>query len=98
MANIDYGLYATTLMGSAAMYVFSLHQGFEGAIKFLKRMFPNRSQVFYDRVDFILVTFLGSALGFILLEPKQAAQALTAGLGWVSAVSVVMNKAKKGDD
>jgi uncharacterized membrane protein YbjE (DUF340 family) len=95
MPNIDYGLYAMTLFGSAAMYVFSLHQGFEGAVSFLKRMFPTRSAVFYDRVDFILVTIMGSVLGYILFDPKVAYQAITAGLGWVSAVNVVMNKIKK---
>lgn len=96
MMNFDYAMYAATLLGCFAMYVFSLHQGFEGAIAFLKRMFPNHSQVFYDRVDFVLVIITGSLLGYILLEPVKYSQAVVAGLGWVSAVNVIMNKMKKG--
>jgi hypothetical protein len=95
MASVDYGLYSTTLIGAAAMYVFSLHQGFEGSVAFLKRMFPGKSDVFYDRFDFLVVTFLGSFIGYVLFEPKYYPQALSAGLGWVSAVNVVMNKIKK---
>ncbi len=98
MLNVDYGLFAVTLLGSVAMYMFSLHQGFEGAVSFLKRMFPNRAQVFYDRVDFIVVTLFGSFIGYIIFEPSNTAKALTAGLGWISAISIIMNKIKKGGE
>ncbi|MFM0523027.1 hypothetical protein PQR08_37010 [Caballeronia jiangsuensis] len=94
MTPIDYGLYLTTLVGAAAMYVFSLHKGFNGCVPFLKRMFPGRSTVFYDRLDFLLVSFLGSFIGYRLLDPQHYPQALTAGLCWVSAVNVVMKPAE----
>ncbi|MFM0139229.1 hypothetical protein [Caballeronia grimmiae] len=97
MTTIDYGLYLTTLVGAAAMYVFSLHKGFNGCVPFLKRMFPGRSTVFYDRLDFLLVSFLGSFIGYRLLDPQHYPQALTAGLCWVSAVNVVMKQAETPD-
>ncbi|GJH28154.1 hypothetical protein [Caballeronia novacaledonica] len=91
MDGFDYGLYVDTVIGAAAMYVFSLYHGFEGSVAFLRKMFPNRSNTFYDRCDFIVVTILGSVLGFKLLDPQHPPQAVMAGLGWVSAVTVVMN-------
>ena len=87
-----YVLYVVTLFGSFAMYVFSLHQGFEGSVKFLKRMFPRRKKVFYDRVDFFIVIFAGSFIGYVFFEPQTTPQALAAGLGWVSSVNVMLNR------
>lgn len=95
MIEIDYGLYVVTLFGAASMYVFSLKKGFEGSISFLIKMFPERTNVFYDRLDFLVVTIMGSILGYLLLDPKQVHQALVAGLGWVSAVNVAMNNIDK---
>lgn len=92
MEHFDYALFSATLLGSFAMYVFSLQRGFAGAVAFLRKMFPDHSQVFYDRLDFFLVTITGSVIGFILFDPQRVHQALVAGLGWVSAVNVVMNK------
>ena len=84
--------YLTTLFGATAMYVFSLHKGFQGAVDFLKRFFPGRAQVFYDRVDFVIVIFAGSLIGTIAFAPTNTLQALAAGFGWVGAINVLMNQ------
>lgn len=84
--------YITTLFGATAMYVFSLNRGFQGAIDFLKRFFPNRPESFYARVDFFVVILAGSIIGFILFSPSTTIQALCAGLGWVGAMNTIVNK------
>ncbi|MBD3340232.1 MAG: hypothetical protein GF353_14055 [Candidatus Lokiarchaeota archaeon] len=85
-------LYLTTLFGSAAMYIFSLNQGFEGSTKFLKRFFPNKSDIFYNRLDFFIVVLAGSIIGTIFFSPDSTLEALAAGFGWVGAINVLMNK------
>ena len=85
--------YIVTLFGATAMYVFSLYKGFQGAIDFLKRLFPNHSASFYARVDFFVVIVAGSIIGFILFSPGTPIQALCAGLGWVGAMNTVVTKA-----
>lgn len=85
--------YLTTLFGATAMYIFSLNQGFEGSIRWLKRMFPNCSSVTYERLDFFIVVLAGSLIGFISFNPSSAYEALAAGFGWVGSINVLLNKA-----
>lgn len=82
--------YLTTLFGATAMYVFALNKGFEGAIPFLRRFFPNRTDTFYNRVDFFIVILAGSIIGTISFSPQSTLQALAAGFGWVGAMNVLM--------
>jgi|SRR5690349_2216902 len=86
------GLYLVTLFGAVAMYIFSLQKGFEGAGPFLKKVLPDRSPVFYDRLDFILVTLTGSFIGWIVFAPTSSFQALAAGFGWVGAINVLISQ------
>ena len=98
LTSSDFLLYLITLLGATATYIFSLNKGFEGATQFLRKMFPGRPKVFYDRLDFFLVIFVGSGLGFILFSPITNPQALMAGLGWVSTVNLLLSKiAKTGE-
>jgi hypothetical protein len=84
--------YLTTLFGAIAMYVFALSKGFDGAIPFLKKFFPQKSEAFYNRADFVIVIFAGSIIGTICFSPQNSLQALAAGFGWVGAVNVLMTQ------
>jgi hypothetical protein len=84
--------YLITLFGTMAMYVFSLHKGFEGAGKWLRNMFPGRKKVSYQRMDFLIVVLAGSVIGTIAFAPRDNLQALTAGLSWVSLMNVLLSK------
>jgi hypothetical protein len=84
--------YVTTLFGASAMYVFSLFKGFTGSVPALQRLLPNRSAVFYDRLDFLILVFTGSIVGTIFFHPQDTLQALSAGFGWVGAINVLMNQ------
>ena len=84
--------YVITLFGATAMYVFTLHKGFDGSVPFLRRMFPGRRKVFYDRVDFLIMIFAGSVIGTIFFSPSNTLQALAAGFGWVGAINVLISQ------
>jgi len=84
------GLYLVTLFGAIAMYVFGLQKGIEGSITFLRRVLPGKSETFYHRVDFALVSLLGSFIGLIVFTPTNAFQALAAGCGWVGALTMLL--------
>lgn len=90
--------YMITLLGSFCMYLFSFSRGFDGATPKLRKLFPNREDVFYDRLDFILVVFLGSAIGTIFFGPKDSIQALAAGFGWVGASEVRPGDSRRRED
>jgi hypothetical protein len=78
---------ATTLFGSAGMYVFSSFKGFDNSINFLKRMVPGRSDTFYYRYDLIVMTISGTIIGLITFSPNGIYQALAAGFGWAGAMN-----------
>lgn len=86
--------FGLTLFGAAAMYVFSLHKGFEGATPFLKRVLPGRSPVFYSRVDALAVTVVGGIIGFVFFAPASNFEALAAGFGWLGAVNVMLSQGR----
>jgi hypothetical protein len=72
------------------MYVFSLQKGFKGAGTFLRKFFPGKSDIFYDRMDFCLVVMFGSIIGTIFFSPQSSFAALAAGFGWVGAVNTLL--------
>src|SRR5215468_8725991 len=80
----------TTLFGSAGMYVFSNYKGFDNSINFLKKMIPNRSDTFYYRTDFVLMSCSGALIGLITFSPQGIYQALAAGFGWTGAMNVLL--------
>ncbi len=88
--------YLITLFGAFCMYVFSLNRGFQGAVDFLRRFFPNHTPVFYDRLDFFVVILAGSVIGTIFFSPTNTFQALAAGFGWVGAINVLLSP--RGDN
>lgn len=91
MENPALWTYLVTLFGSTAMYVFTQSKkGFVGAKHFLKKMFPDRSEAFYFRTDFLLVVIFGSAIGFIVFSPHESLEALAAGFGWVGAMNTLL--------
>jgi hypothetical protein len=88
-----FGYYLLTLFGSGCMYVFSLHRKMPvSTTPVIKRLFPDKEDVFYNRVDFVIVVFAGSIIGSILYQPKGLLPAFAAGFGWVSSLSVLASQ------
>jgi hypothetical protein len=81
--------YFFTMCGATSLYLFSLSKGFNGSTPVLKRLFPDRKEVFYDRVDFIVVIVLGSIIGYVFFHPNTPPQSLAAGFGWIAAVNAL---------
>jgi hypothetical protein len=86
------GLYLMTLFGAFAMHVFQQYKGFNGSIGFLKAALPNRSDVFYVRLDLCLVVLFGSVIGYVVFSPTAALPALAAGFGWTGAMQSLLAK------
>ena len=64
-----------------------MFRGFEGATPFLKRFFPNRSDVFYFRADVVVTVAAGSVLGLVVFQPANYFAAVAAGTGWVGTLN-----------
>jgi hypothetical protein len=84
--------YLLTLVGALMIFVFSAGREPAGPGTFIRKMFPQKSELFYDRLDFLLVTGLGSVIGFIFFDPDNAIHSLSAGLSWSSGLSILSKK------
>ena len=82
------GHYVLTLLGAVAAYVLSRKTVLEGAgaIAFLQKLFPDKTERFYTIWDFTLTSIFGSIIGVIVFSPQSNLQSLSAGFGWASAV------------
>ena len=87
--------YLITLFGAVTVQIFALFKNFNGSIRFLRQFFPNRSETFYNRVNFCICTIVGSIIGFIFFSPQSHIGALVAGFGWQGAITAMMNREKK---
>jgi hypothetical protein len=86
----DIRICLTTLFGAAGMYVFSSYKGFDNSINFLRRMLPGKSDTFYYRCDFFVMSVAGALIGVITFSPQGIYQALAAGFGWTGAMNILL--------
>jgi hypothetical protein len=89
-------LYFTAVLGSLLTYLFAAAKGLDSTVPRLKQLLPGKSDLFYARLDFCLIVFLGSAVGLIFFNPQGHINALAAGCGWVGALSVLTQQKPSG--
>ena len=83
--------YLFTWVGAVCAHILSLYSdNFNGTMVFLKRMFPNRSETFYFRIDFVILPLIGTFLAIFLLEPTDIKTAIFAGLSWSGALIALL--------
>ena len=81
--------YATVLFGATVTQMLSLTKNFKGTQDFLRRLAPKLGDEAVFRWDFVIVTIIGSLIGFILFEPNGYKQALLAGIGWTASIQAL---------
>lgn len=82
-------IYGVTFLGSLLTYFYTSTKGLEGTIPILRRRFPDRSPLFYLRLDFLAMIVIGPIFSFICFNPADTLEALAAGCGWVSAINIL---------
>lgn len=83
-------------IGALIGHMLSIYdKDFKGIHFIMARLFPNKKEVFYDRMDFILLPLIGCVLAFILIEPSNFKTAFFSGLTW-SGTLVALLKQKGG--
>lgn len=84
--------------GAICGHILSLYSNdFKGTQPFLKKMFPNKREQFYVRIDFLLLPIIGAILSVVLLEPDNLKSAVFAGLSWSGTLVALLNNKKEKD-
>lgn len=77
------------VLGSTAAQLFTNKQAEFNSVNFWVSHFPDRSDVFHLRCDFVAKALLGSLVALLAVAPETERQALTAGFGWAAAISAM---------
>lgn len=81
--------------GAICGHILSLYSDdFKGCQPFLRKMFPDKRDTFYIRLDFILLPIIGAVLSMVLLEPSNLKSAIFAGLSWSGSLMALLNNKK----
>lgn len=86
-----------TLVGATMTQVMSLKMGTVGTRPFLEMWWPKKSDVWYSRMNCLLLIILGTILSFVILEPDSAKSSLFAGLTWCGTLQSLGLLSKKQD-
>lgn len=85
--------YFQTWLGSVCGHVLSLYSDeFKGSKPFLEKMFPNQSDTFYFRLDFLILPLIGSLLACVLLEPSNIKTCIFSGLSWSGTIIALLKR------
>jgi hypothetical protein len=80
-------------LGSVCTQLLSLNE-FRGTVPFFENFFPNRSDAFYYRLNFLILPLVGTFLALYLLDPKGVYQSVFAGLSWSGSLIALLKKPK----
>lgn len=80
-----------TWLGALCGHMLSLYDtAFKGTRSFVSRVIPGKKDVFYERLDMILLPIIGCILAFLLLDPSNIKSATFAGLTWSGALIALL--------
>jgi hypothetical protein len=83
-------LFTLTVFGSLLVPIFSPSGKCDRtSLPFLRVVLPGRGTAFYNRLDFCITVLVGTVLGFLVIHPTAALDAIGAGAGWSILLSRV---------
>jgi hypothetical protein len=96
-------IFFQTWLGAVCAHLLSLYSDdFKGTIPLVKKLFPNKSDTLYFRIDFIILPLIGALLAYVLLDPTSLKASIFAGLSWSGTLIAMLkrnnNKIEKSDD
>lgn len=82
-----------TWLGALFGHILSLYDtSFHGCRSFVSRIIPNKKDVFYERIDLILLPIVGCLLAYLLLDPSNIKSATFAGLTWSGTLIALLKQ------
>lgn len=89
----SYDTMSALIIGAGSYHGLSIYdKEFKGIHFIMEKLFPNREELFYDRIDFILLPIIGCILAFIIIEPSNFKTAFFAGLTWSGTLVAILRQ------
>lgn len=87
------------LAGAVIGHIFvGYDQEFQGTKPFFKKLFPTKSEVFFERLDFLIIPLIALFFSYSVIHPETLAAAMSTGLTWnITLVSFIKKGTKNLD-
>ncbi len=93
LSTVFNSIFFQTWLGAICAHILSLYSSsFKGTIPFLKNLFPERSKLFYFRLDFLVLPIIGALLAYVLLDPVGLKSSIFAGLSWSGTLIALLKR------
>ena len=80
-------------LGAICAHILSLYgDNFNGTVPFLKKIIPKKSDTFHNRIDFLVLPFIGALLAVFLIQPTGLQPSFFAGLGWSGSLMAMLRR------
>ncbi len=91
--NLIGNIFFQTWLGAISAHLLSLYSDdFKGTIPFIKKLFPNKSETFYFRIDFLILPLIGALMAYVLLDPSSLKSSIFAGLSWSGTIIAMLKR------
>lgn len=96
MIPLEVKIFLCIYVGAIVAHILTVYaDNFKGLKPFLTKIFPNKPDVFYDRLDLVFLPVIGSLLAFVLISPVDFKSAISSGLSWTGTVFTMLQLGKK---
>ena len=86
-------LLVSAWLGALIGHMLSIYdKDFKGIHFIMEKLFPNKKEIVYDRIDFLLLPIIGCILAYILIEPSNYKTAFFAGLTWSGTLVAILKQ------
>ncbi|MGV0757231.1 hypothetical protein [Empedobacter brevis] len=93
LSDLIGNIFFQTWLGALCAHLLSLYsEDFKGTIPFIKKLFPNKTETFYFRLDFFILPLIGALLAYVLLDPSSLKSSIFAGLSWSGTLIAMLKK------
>lgn len=94
--NLIGNIFLQTWLGAVCAHLLSLYSDdFKGVIPFVKKIWPNKSDTFYCRIDFLILPLIGALLAYVLLDPASLKSSIFAGLSWSGTLIAMLKRSNE---
>lgn len=85
------GYFLMTWIGAICCHILSQYPNeFKGCLPFLKKMFPDWKDQYYNWIEFLILPLMGAIIALMTLEPSNFKCAFWAGISWVGTMDAII--------
>ena len=88
--KITGSIFFWTYLSTIICHILSFYTiEFNGSKTFFNKIIPNKSNTFYERLDFVFLPLIGAIICKVIFQPETIKFAMVSGLSWTTAIDLL---------